>query len=321
MLPSRLSTLSGSALWGLAFVVVGCAPRAESAESGGAAAAENGGGAAAVNQISDEERAARAAERERLVQAELVSERPIAAANTIWIEEMTWMEVRDALADGKTTALITTGGIEQNGPYLATGKHNYVLQGACEGVARALGNALCAPIIKLVPEGRIDEPSGHMRYPGTISLRQETFESVLDDVASSLRAHGFTDIVFFGDSGGNQSGMEAVADRLNERWTDARAHFIPEFYRYAEVREYMNSELEITQPSNDGYHDDFPITAMMTVIDPSAVRYEERVAADLDHINGVSLTPLEQTVETGRQLLAFRVQRTVDAINASTGQE
>ena len=164
------------------------------------------------------------------LQDELTMERPIEALNSIWIEELTWIEIRDAMAAGTKTVIIPTGGIEQNGPYVAMGKHNYVLQGACEGIARELGNALCAPIVKLVPEGGIDEPTGHMRYPGTISLREETFHAVLDDVASSLQAHGFENIVFIGDSGGNQAGMAVVADRLNERWGKSIAHYIPEFY-------------------------------------------------------------------------------------------
>lgn len=229
------------------------------------------------------------------------------------------MEVRDALAAGKTTAIVATGGIEQNGPYLATGKHNYVLQGACEGIALELGDALCAPIIKLVPEGGIEEPSGHMRYPGTLSLREETFEMVLEDVAGSLRAHGFTDIVFIGDSGGNQAGMEAVADRLNERWTEARAHYVPEFYRYADVFEYMEGELGIAEPTNDGLHDDFVITSIMMVTDPTTVRYEQRVAADRATINGLSITPLEETVEIGRKLLRFRVETAAEAIRRAIG--
>src|SRR5262245_26993259 len=46
----------------------------------------------------------------------------------VQVREMTWMEVRDAMKAGKDTVLIPTGGVEQNGPYLATGKHNYVLR-------------------------------------------------------------------------------------------------------------------------------------------------------------------------------------------------
>ena len=269
--------------------------------------------------MTPEQRAARAAEMEAAFQADMAMERPIEALNTVWIEEMTWMEVRDALRDGKTTAIISTGGIEQNGPYLATGKHNYVLTGACEGIARKLGNALCAPVLKLVPEGAIEpEKTGHMRYPGTISLQEETYRAVLDDVASSLRAHGFTDVVFIGDSGGNQRGMEAVATALTERWGgEGRAHFVPEFYRYREVHAWMNEELGIEETVNEGIHDDFVITAIMMVEDPATVRHAQRVAAGKASINGVSIADESATVETGKKLLGFRVDQTVKAIRAA----
>jgi creatinine amidohydrolase/Fe(II)-dependent formamide hydrolase-like protein len=190
-----------------------------------------------------------------------------------------------------------------------------VLQGACEGIARALGDALCAPIVKLVPEGDIDPPSGHMRYPSTISLQESTFRAVLDDVASSLKAHGFEHVVFIGDSGGNQSGMEAVAVELEARWQgSAHAHFVPEFYRYADVFTYMKSELGIEEPTNDGIHDDFVITSIMLAHDPTTVRYEQRVKAGKATINGLSLEPLEKTQDIGRKLLQYRVDTTVDAI-------
>ena len=96
---------------------------------------------------------------------------PLPNPDTVWIGEMTWMDVRDALGAGKTTAIISTGGIEPNGPWLATGKHQYVLRANCDAIARKLGNALCAPIIKLVPEGSIEPQSGHMTSPGTMSAR------------------------------------------------------------------------------------------------------------------------------------------------------
>ncbi len=158
--------------------------------------------------------------------------RPIDAGDSVWIEELTWMEVRDAIRGGKTTAIIPTGGIEQNGPYTATGKHNFVLQATAEAIARRLGDALVAPIVKFVPEGRIDPPSGHMQYSGTISLREETFVALLTDIASSLKQHGFRDIVFIGDSGGNTRGMQTVTETLNGQWKDGgvRVHHVREYY-------------------------------------------------------------------------------------------
>jgi creatinine amidohydrolase/Fe(II)-dependent formamide hydrolase-like protein len=254
------------------------------------------------------------AEARQALEAELRAPNPIAGVDNIWIDELTWYEVRDAIAAGKTTAIIATGGIEQNGPYLITGKHNVVLRGMCEAIARKLGNALCAPVIAFVPEGDIEQKTGHMRYPGTISLREETYRMLLEDVAGSLKAHGMTDIILIGDSGGNQDGMEATAERLNTNWTDARAHFIPEFYRYADLVTFLEQELGVKQVS-EGLHDDFQITALMMAVDPVAVRYDERVKAGKASINGVDITPREKTIEIGRKLMEFRAEQTVKAIH------
>ena len=220
--------------------------------------------------LTPEERA----ERERRFQEEMKMPLPVAALDSVWIEELNWIEIRDAIASGKTTAIVPTGGIEQNGPYVAMGKHNYILQTACDDIARELGNALCAPIVKLVPEGNIEQPSGHMRYSGTISVRQETFEAVLEDVGKSLAAHGFDNIVYIGDSGGNQRGQAAVAERLNSQWTDARAHHIAGFYDNAGLIAYMNDELGIEEEEGK-YHDSYWITALQMVTDPATVRYEQ----------------------------------------------
>ena len=143
---------------------------------------------------------------------------PLPATNSVWLEEMTWMDVRDALKAGKTSIIISTGGIEPNGPWLVTGKHNYVLHANWEAIARKMGNALCAPIVKYVPEGDIEKKTSHMASPGTISMREDTFRAVLRDTAESLQAHGFKNIIFIGDSGGNQAGQKAIAEELTAKW-------------------------------------------------------------------------------------------------------
>lgn len=249
---------------------------------------------------------------------ELVMERPIPALNTIWIEEMTWIEIRDALAEGKRTAIVPTGGIEQNGPYVAMGKHNYVLEGMCERIARRLGDALCAPIIKLVPEGGIDPPTGHMRYSGTLSIRQETFEAMLEDVGRSLHQHGFDWIVYIGDSGGNQTGMQHAADRLNAEWGATKALWIAEFYDNAGVQAHMEETFGIVEES-EGWHDTYWLTAMQAAVDPETVRYEERIQAGRASINGVSLLPLGRTIAVGEELMRWRTDQTVAAILAGKG--
>jgi creatinine amidohydrolase len=177
---------------------------------------------------------------------------PLPRNNSVWIEELTWMDVRDAIAAGKTTAIIATGGMEPNGPFLATGKHNFVLAANCEAIARRMGNALCAPLVKFVPEGNIDTKSGHMASPGTISMRQETYEALLTDIAESLAQGGFENIIFIGDSGGNPSGMNAVSARLNEKYPGAKPMFahVPEHYdSYGATGNFMRTEFSMDAPA------------------------------------------------------------------------
>jgi creatinine amidohydrolase/Fe(II)-dependent formamide hydrolase-like protein len=239
--------------------------------------------------------------------------RPIAAFDSVFIEELTWMEVRDAIKAGKTTAIVATGGIEQNGPYLVTGKHNVVLRGVTESIARKLENALVAPIISLVPEGDFAPPTGHMRYPGTISLTEATFNAVLRDVATSLKVGGFQHIVFIGDSGGNQKGMKETAEELNRTWGGKPGvHFIAEFYDYEGLQTWLDGKGY--HQVDQGLHDDFGITSIMASVDPRTVRYQERVTKGLDSINGVSLTPIEKTREVGRAAIEWRTAVTVEAI-------
>jgi creatinine amidohydrolase len=241
---------------------------------------------------------------------------PLTPPDSVWLEEMTWMDVRDAMKAGKTTAIISTGGIEPNGPWLALGKHNYVLRANCDAIARKLGNALCAPIIPLVPEGSIEPKSSHMLTVGTLSMREETFEAMLTDVVHSLKVHGFQNIIMIGDSGGNQAGMKAVAEKLNTQWNGSPvvAH-IPEYYDYASVGKLL-TQLGVTKEGakGDGLHDDPGITMNMLITDPNSVRWEQRVKAGKATIDGFSLADRKKALELGREIVAFRAQVTSDAI-------
>jgi creatinine amidohydrolase/Fe(II)-dependent formamide hydrolase-like protein len=240
-------------------------------------------------------------------------ERSIAALDNVWIEELTMLEVRDALSEGTNTALILTGGIEENGPYLTTGKHNHVLRVMGDAIARRLGNTLVAPIVTIEP-GNPENASS----PGGIRLSQETYRAVLHDMAVSLKAQGFTRIFMLGDSGGNQRGMAAVAEELSERWAGEGitiAH-IPEFYNYGDVLTYQRDVLGIDEdPRLEGLHDDYYITSIIMNDDPQHVRLQQRIAADKASINGISLLPAERTIEHGRKLIEFRTDVTVEAIH------
>ncbi len=260
-------------------------------------------------------------ERQRAIRAKQVAPNPLPVPDSVWIEELTYLDVRDRIAAGATTAIVPTGGVEENGPYLATGKHNVILEALCPAIAEALGNALCAPIVPFVPEGSFDPPSGAMHFPGSISVRAETFQALLEDIGDSMRLAGFTDVVFIGDSGGNQRGMAAAAAALNERWKNSgtRAHFVAEFYQpgWEETETYTEEVLGVRETKSDGHHDDIWVTAMMMVTDPQSVRHRQRVAAGLASINGVDISDLDETRELGREMVEFRANYTARAIEAA----
>ena len=234
--------------------------------------------------------------------------RPIDALDTVFIEEMTWMEVRDAMKAGKNTVIIATGGVEQNGPYVATGKHNYVLRATTEAIARKLGDALVAPIVPFVPEGDFDPPTAHMNYPGSVSVTEETYRALVTDICRSFRTHGFRHIVLIGDSGGNQDGLEAVAGELNRSWSEgkSRIHYVPEYYNYGDVAKFLEDRGVDQKP--EGLHDDFGMTAVLMVVNPTTVRMEQRIAAGNFRINGIELAPAGETMEWGRRIVDFRAE-------------
>ena len=196
--------------------------------------------------------------------------RPIDAVTSLWIEELTWMEIRDAIRAGSTTALILTGGVEANGPHLASGKHNYSNKLMGASVAQALGQTLIAPLVTLEP-GR---PSGAVMIGNTGPMvSQETYIAWLTDMGDSLRGMGFTEVYFLGDSGGNRRGMQAAADALNGKYNGdpTRFHHVPEFYNHDKVRQYIQETLGIPEQmeysasqGSDGIHEELSIASIMS---------------------------------------------------------
>lgn len=224
--------------------------------------------------------------------------------DTVFLEELTWTEVRTAIDSGTTTIIVPTAGTEQNGPHMALGKHNFRMKAGAERLARALGNTLVAPIMAYVPEGDIAPPSDHMRYAGTISIPQDVFRSVLEATARSLKAHGFTDVLFIGDSGPNQAGMQQVSEELNQEWDSekARVHFVSEWYSAggAQVREYLKAQGETDETI--GTHAGLSDTSFLLATTPEAVRENSMSKGRGRDIDGVTGDPTNATSELGNIL-------------------
>ena len=242
-----------------------------------------------------------------------------ASPPTLLMGELTWTEVRDAIKDGKTTVIIPVGGTEQSGPHIALNKHNIRVRFFAARIAASLGDALVAPVLAYTPEGSVSPPTEHMKYPGTITMPEATFEEILVYAGRSYRQHGFKDIVFIGDHGGYQRALKRAAATLNREWAGnhARAHAIEEYYT-AVTKDYVEAlkEKGFTE-EQIGVHAGLADTSLMLAIDPSLVR-QNRMRTAKSGVDGVSGDPSTSTADLGKIGVDIVVKRSTDAIRLAT---
>ncbi len=242
------------------------------------------------------------------------------AAPPVFIDDLTWTEIRDRMLAGTKTVIIGTAGQEQKGPHMVTGEHKYVLQHTTERIARTLGDALVAPIITYVPEGSWELPlRGHMAKAGSITLPEDRFIELLLHAAKSLRAGGFTTVILIGDSGGNQNGMKAAADQLNAAWKDtgARAMFIGDYYTKsaADIRTYLGG-LGFSM-DDIGSHAGMVDTSELLFVNPSLVRRDRLAPSGGSPDSGVNGDPTKATAALGKSLVQIKIDNALAQIRAS----
>jgi len=245
------------------------------------------------------------------------------APTSVFLEDLTSPEVAAAVRAGKTTILVPVGGTEQNGPHMVLGKHNVRAKVLAGRIARELGNALVAPVIAYVPEGGVNPPTGHMRYPGTITVPADVYRKVLDSAARSFRLAGFRDIVFLGDHGDYQKDNEIVARQLDREWasTPVRVFAIVEYYRAAAdgfantLRQRGYGDAEI------GLHAGLADTSLALAVDPGLVRPEQLQSTEKPPaLPGVSGDPRRATAELGKLGTDMIVHQSVAAIRAAVAR-
>lgn len=241
-----------------------------------------------------------------------------AAPPSVELEQLTSPEVSALQAQGWTAIIIPTGGMEQNGPQLALGKHNVIVRYTAAEIARRLGQTLVAPVIAYVPEGNVDPPEGHMRWPGTISLPEPVFAAVLEAAARSFIATGFKEVLLIGDSGGNQAAQEAVAAKLTAAFADAGVHVFALGDYYAAngqvdwLRSLGESEADI------GSHAGVRETSELLAIDPANVR-RHLLAPGTDWPDDAG-RPDHAKVEWGQHLLELKIEAALRQIRRLRGQ-
>jgi creatinine amidohydrolase/Fe(II)-dependent formamide hydrolase-like protein len=244
--------------------------------------------------------------------------------NSVFLEDLTSFELRAAVASGSTTVLVPIGGTEQNGPHMALGKHNVRVKALAGQIAQKLGNAIVAPVLAYVPEGSIVPPVAHMRFSGTISIADATFEAILESTARSFKQHGFHDVVFLGDHGGYQKSEVRAADKINKEWaSDARfrALALTAYYEASQTPYIQLLHGKGFSDAEIGTHAGLADTSMMLAIDKSLVRMDLLAeGGKTSATDGVYGDPRRSTAELGQLGVRTIVDRSVQAIQVAVKQ-
>src|SRR5216110_1203899 len=134
-------------------------------------------------------------------------------------EMMTWPEVKAAMAAGRTTALVYTGGTEQRGPQNVNGGHTLMGREIVRTIALRLGNAIAMPVLPYTPNNASAD------LPGTIGLTPEILAVVLERVVEQSMTTGFKNVVIMGDHGGGQPATYTeVAKKMDARYAPEGKH-------------------------------------------------------------------------------------------------
>jgi creatinine amidohydrolase len=238
-----------------------------------------------------------------------------AQTRSVWIDDLTWPEVRDAMAAGKGTAIVFVGSSEQNGPHMAIGKHNFIARYCAQRIAEELGDALIYPVLPFAITGDAAAKTAHMRFPGSVTLPPDVFAGVVRAVAQSALSAGFKVVALMGDHGGGQEEMARVAQALDAQGkrSGARVLFVGDLYAKADAQ--FDELLAKRGIQSKELHAGIPDTSAILFLDADKWIRRDQIAAANEQ-TGVQGTPALASAELGKIYLDLKIANAVSQIRA-----
>jgi creatinine amidohydrolase/Fe(II)-dependent formamide hydrolase-like protein len=245
---------------------------------------------------------------------------PLFAQRSVYIEDLTWPEVQQAIQSGKTNAIIYTGSTEQNGPHMAIGKHNFIARWVAGAIAIKLGDALVYPTLPFAPTGDAVKRTAHMRFPGSVTLTPQTYRSVVHDVALSAIDAGFQNVFIMGDHGDGQDVLGAVAKELDGQWMPkgVRVFYVPDLY-FKEKEQARAYEASHGLPTHD-VHAGTDDTSELMALDGGHrwIRTDKLAPSEGAQTarSGVDGDPTKATAALGDIFLQYKIDDAVSQMTA-----
>lgn len=183
----------------------------------------------------------------------------------IWLENLTWMEIKAAIAEGYDTVLLIAGSIEQHGPHLPISTDTVLGYELANRIARKMGKTLVAPVV------RPGMSEHHMAFSGTITLSKGTFMATVSEYVHSLARHGFNRIAVTYSHGGNAAALAELMPKLAAELPDVEILSIPGNDAFGKNIQHIAEEDGI-DPQTMGVHAGEFETSVMLAYDEAQVR-------------------------------------------------
>lgn len=244
-------------------------------------------------------------------------------------EMMTWVEVKQALADGKTTALFYTGGTEQRGPQNVNGGHNLMGKATVKAIALKLGNAIAMPVLPYTPN------NASAALPGTIGLTPDLLAAILERISEQAITTGFKNVVLMGDHGGGQPNIYAdVAKKLGEKYAAQGIKVVYCDEVYSKANDDFSKWLDEQKLSGGGHASIIDTSEMLYLGGADWVRIKELPNAEGDPIlprgqrpdpnvprknNGITGDARKSTKALGKKIFDMKVDYGVRQIRSLLG--
>ena len=246
-----------------------------------------------------------------------------ASPDSVFLEDFTSPELKAEIAGGTTSILVFSGSVEESGPGVALGKHNFRVRAYSERIARQLGHTLVAPIIPAVPTS-----APLMLFPGTINVAPDVYAAYTAEIVRSMASAGFKHIFLLTDHGGSVPALKELAPKLSAELAPngVRVDFVGDNYEKSTVEiEALAKQRGMDGSGHGGLWD----TAELWAVAPHAVRpaliatLPVTPGGDAESMKqrGMNGNPTKATPELGREFGAIRVKNAVNQIQALLATE
>ena len=189
-------------------------------------------------------------------------------AKKVLMEEMTWVEIKEAIEGGRTGVIVVSGAMEQHGPHLPTGTDTILGYELAQRAAVQLDNVLVAPVVRPCLSEH------HIGFPGSFTLSWKTYYDVLEDYCESLSQNGFTDIFLASSHGGNTAVMTAITpDIAKKLYGRTNVHLI-DYHAFSAGDTSELLQKQGISKAKAGVHSGYSETSLMLVAKPHLVKME-----------------------------------------------